>query len=365
MHTNQYHWRSQLPALDQMIAHASPPGESRPTGLTSLTGPTSLTALTGPPPAPNSAVLSWTADGAEILCRLPAQGLSRAWLLSKPLPSTTFFHKAPMRKVGNCFEARLPRMNCGHQLAAEVEFDGHLARVPRWEDADPYLVVPSLAKPTPLYYSSQEAMAYLKPEVLTPEKYGTLLIPTRGYRFFRHFDQATQRKILDPVARGMRLVVLQQLYGEKTYALGWLPVAPRVEARQAGQFDPGSALGLPAVTAPGILSQAFLPTPGWEVFGNGGVARYKLGKGEIWLIQARAFQLAHYPEAARLLAKVVSLDPSKPVVLLDHCGEGADTTSALFTDLMNALDVPFLTLGEVIALEQGMDSFAKIPGKNP
>ena len=29
---------------------------------------------------------------------------------------------------------------------------------------------------------------------------------------------------------------------------------------------------------------------------------------------------------------------------------------------MNALGVPFLTLGEVIAQEQGMDSFAKVAG---
>jgi cephalosporin-C deacetylase-like acetyl esterase len=353
MHTNAFHWRSELPALQGMLDRLpAAQGEASPSG--------ELPAFAR---APKSAVLSWTTDGEDIVCTVPAEGLTQAWLLTKPLPSTTFFHKVPMEKKGDVFEARFTRMNCGHMVAADVQFEGHLARVPSWEETDPYLVIPSLAKPTPMIYSSEEAMSYLAPEVLTPEKYGTLLIPTRGYRFFRHFDVATQRKILDPVSRGMRLVVLQQLYGESTYPLRWLPVPPRVASRQADLFDPGDALGLPQINAPGILWQPFLPTPGWELFGNGGVARYKLGKGEIWLIQARAFQLAHYPTAAQFLAKVVSLDKSKPVVLLDHCGEGADTTSSYFTDLMNALEVPFLTLGEVIAREQGMDSFKKIPGK--
>jgi len=376
MHTNQFHWRSQLPALEAMLKQMSPvQGQAdpslRPPAFVPAPkvdqasrlppGGLALERNAGETPAPLGG-LSWTAHGKDIICRVPAQGLTRAWLLSKPLPSTTFFHKTPMEKLGAFFETRFARMNCGHLVAADLEFDGHVARIPNWEETDPYLVIPSLAKPTPLFYSSEEALAYLKPGILTPEKYGTLLVPTRGYRFFRHFDLATQRKILDPVSRGMRLVVLQQLYGD-TYPLRWLPVPPRVTARQTDQFDPGGALGLPAIKAPGILAQAFLPTPGWEVFGNGGTARYKLGRGEIWLIQARAFQLAHYPAAAQFLARALSLDPARPVVLLDHSGEGADTTSAFFTDLMNALEVPFLTLGEVIAREQGLDSSRKIPGQ--
>jgi dienelactone hydrolase len=352
MHTNAFHWRQQLPQLEKMLERlpASAPGATRPERLPEFV------------PAPKSAVLRWRAEGEEIVCTIPSKDLTRAWLLTKPLPSTTFFHKVAMRPTGDHFEARFPRLNCGHLLAAEVEFEGHVARTANWEEANPYLVVPSLAKPTPLYYSSQEALAYLRPEVLTPDKFGTLLLPTRSYRFFRGFDVATQRKILEPVSRGMRLVVLQQLYGEATYPLRWLPVAPRVESNSGGVFEPGGALGLTSITAPGILLQSFLPTPGWELFGNNGLARYRHGRGEIWLIQARALQLAHYPDAARFLARLVSLDKTKPVVLLDHSGENADSTSSYFTDLMNALEVPFLTLGEVIAREQGLDSTREIPG---
>ena len=131
----------------------------------------------------------------------------------------------------------------------------------------------------------------------------------------------------------MRLVVLEQNYGEETaYPLDWLPVPPLITNRSFDEFDPGGALGLPKVTAPGILRQTFLPTAGWEIFGNGGIARFKLGQGEIWLIQARAFQLACYPAASNFLAAVIRLDPAKPVVLLDHSGGGAAGASSYFAD---------------------------------
>ena len=352
MHTNGFHWRNELASLQRLLDQLP---------VTSSEAAPSL-ALPTLAAAPQSAVLSWAVQDRDIVCTLPAQGLQAAWLFTKPLPSTTVFHKLPMQKNGEVFEARFQRLNCGHLIAAEAESDGHIARVLDWEKTTPYLVIPSVAAPTPMYYSSEEALAYLKPAVLTPERYGTLLLPTRSWRFFRDCEPATQRKILDPVARGMRLVVLQQLYDDARYPLGWLPVPPRVTSRTSDEFDPGEALGLPRIHAPLILSQAFLPTPGWDIFGNGGVARYRFGRGEIWLLQARAFQSAHYPAAAQFLARVVSLDSSKPVVVLDTSGDRADNTSSYFTDLMNALGVPFLTLGEVVAQEQGMDSSTKIPG---
>ena len=354
MHTNSFHWKNEMAALDSIV-------ESVPASPANAETSAQLPIFL---PAPESATLEWTARGNEIVCTIPAEGLTAAWLLAKPLPSTTCFHKSPMKKNGAVFEARFERMNCGHMIAADVEFAGHVAHVPNWEKTTPYLIVPSLPGPTPLYYSTVEAMEYLKPEVLTPGKFGTLLLPTRSFEFFRYVDPATKRKILDPVERGMRLVVLQQNYGEGTpYPLDWLPVPPNVANRASDEFDPGGALGLPKVMAPDILRQIFLPTPGWEIFGNGGVARYKLGQGEIWLMQARAFQLACQPAASKFLAAVVGLDPGKPLVLLDLCGEAAAGESSYFTDLMNAINVPFLTLGEVIAQEQGMDSFEKVPGK--
>jgi len=360
MRTTQFHWRNELPALKKIVDASAAPAAASSSSLSSLASLPSLPSL--PPPPPKSAVLTWTAQSHDVLCRVPAEGLSRAWLLVKPLPSSTIFHRTPMEKTGSFFESRFARLNCGLMIAADIEFDGLMARTPNWEQSAPCLVVPSLTGPTPFYYGTEEALAYLKPEVLTPKKFGTLLLPPRSFHFFRDFKPDAHRKLLDPVSRGMRLVILQQLYDERTYSLKWLPAPPKIASRNLDQFDPGGALALPAVSAPGILSQVFLPADGWEIFGNGGVARYKLGQGEIWLIQARAFQLAHRPDAARLLARVVSLDPAKPVVLLDDCGRGGAETSSFFPDLMNAMGVPFLTLSEVIAQEQGMDCFQKVAG---
>jgi hypothetical protein len=354
MHTTRFHWKNELPALKKIVdASPAPAAGSTPP-------PLSLPSL--PPSPPKGAVLTWSARGSDVFCHVPAAGLTRAWLLVKPLPSTTLFHKIPMEKKGSFFQARCRRLNCGLMIAADLEFDGQVARTPNWEQSDPYLIIPSLAGPTPFYYGSDEALSYLKPAVLTPEKFGTLLLPPRSFRFFREYNPETQRKLLDPVSRGMRLVILQQLYGEKGYSLNWLPVPPKIAARNLDNFEPGGALGLPDVSAPGILSQGFLPTEGWDIFGNGGVARFKLGRGEIWLIQARAFQLAHHPDAARLLARIASLDTTRPAVLLDNSGEGASTTSSFLPDLMNAMSAPFLTLGEVIAREQGMDCFKEVAG---
>ena len=314
MHTNQFHWRNELPALKAIVeADAAAPG-----GSSTITA--SVPSL--PPPVPSSAVLTWAARGQDIVCRIPAEGLTAAWLLAKPLPSTTLFHKTPMERKGRFFEARFQRLNCGHAVAADVEFDGHVARTPFWENAAPYLIIPSLPKPTPTYYGSAEAMTYLKPQVLTPEKFGTLLLPPRSDHFFNDTPLGIQRKLLEPVSRGMRLVILQEIFGTKDYSLKWLPAPPRTEMRAGDEFDPGGALGLPAVKAPGILSQIFLADARLGDFRQWRGGALQTRPGRIWIIQARAMQMAHRPDAARLLARVLSLDPAKPVVLLTIAGNG-------------------------------------------
>jgi hypothetical protein len=350
MHTNTYHWRSLLPELQKMAK-----GDPRLADSVD-------TSVPSPVLAPKSAKLDWKADGHQIVCSIPAKDIDQAWILTKPLPSTTFFHKLPMKREGDTFVARFDRLNCGHMIAADVEFKGKIARIPYWEEATPYIMIPSLPKDTPYYYSSEEAMSFLKPSILTPEKYGTMYLPIRSQRFFKWFKADTQRKILEPVKNGMRLVVMQEDYLSGNYKMDWLPVTPKVIAKSLNVFDPGEALGLPVAHAPGIVFQTFEPTEGWEIFGNGAIARYKLGKGEIWLIQARVYQLAAYPETAKLLAKILTLDPTKPAVILDHSGERPDTTTPVTTDVMNAYGVPFMTLGEIIAHEQGMDSVVKILG---
>ncbi len=74
-------------------------------------------------------------------------------------------------------------------------------------------------------------------------------------------------------------------------------------------------------------------------------------------------QLMTHPEAARALKTVLESNGKiKPVVMIDPGTETSVYTTALYPDLMNAFNVPFLTLGEVIAKEQGTNSLTPIPG---
>ena len=291
-------------------------------------------------------------------------GADHAWLLAKPLPSSTFFHSQAMHKEGERCVLTLPRSQAGDLLAAEVPWGGGLARIPNWFKERPYLVVPAKPGPTPLYYSSSEALNYLKPASLDPAKHGMLLLATRAWDFHKSFDVSVQRKILDGVRRGLKLVVLQQDYVSGRYPLDWMPKRPKiVSASESKLFDPAGALGLEKVECDGVLWQPILPNDGWEVFGNGGLARCTLGQGEIWLCQARLMQNMAVPACARNLKKLLELGGrEKPVVVLDAGSEGNRFSTSVFCDFMNAHDIPFLTLGEVIVAEQGMDSSTPVPG---
>jgi cephalosporin-C deacetylase-like acetyl esterase len=191
-----------------------------------------------------------------------------------------------------------------------------------------------------------------------------LLLATRAWDFHRDFDVSQQRKILDGVKRGLKLVVLQQDYASGRYPLDWMPKRPKIEnAKDSRLFDPAGQLGLEKVECDGVLWQPIRASEGWEVFGNGGLARCKLGAGEIWLCQARLMQNMFVPAAARNLKKLLELGGrEKPVVVIDAGSEGNRFSTSVFCDFMNAHDIPFLTLGEVIVTEQGLDCFTPIPG---
>lgn len=352
MHTNTFSWAEESKKVQAelgRIAGLSVAPREVPFYAANMNGPTEGT-------------LTWKDLKGQIVCTVTCPEADRAWLLLKPLPSSTYFHKVPMRKVGDHFEAAFKRENGGHAIAAEVARGVEAARLPDVQAQRPYLVIPSRPGPTPPIYSAEEAMAYLKPASLSPEKHGGLLLGTRAWRFFNAFNLATKRKLLDPVERGMRLVILQQDFNK--YKLDWLPKPLRFEGGNWSTFDPGGQLGLRKVETTDIMWQRFLPSDGWEIFGNGGLARLKLGKGEVWVTSARLMQRMHIPAAARAFVALLSLGgKEKPTVIVDSNSEGADYSSSNHPDLMNSHDIPFLTLGEVIAKEQGMDSATVVPGR--
>lgn len=309
--------------------------------------------------------IAWQIEGeSTVLATTAAEGIDEAWILEKPLPSATFFHKRAMRREGPLFVDRFRRNPAGHALALEVRRGDRIERHPRPTVATPYVVIPSQDAPTAPYYSAEESLTYLDSAVLRPDRYGTILIAQRAWNFHRRFATPVQRKILDAVEHGMTALVLQQDYTSGRYPLTWLLNPPKVENCAEKKFDPAGALGLEPIEADGILWQRFVPTPGWEIFGNGGIAHQASGSGHIWLVQARLMQTMYLPASARNLKKLLELSGrEKPVVVVDQGTEGAQFSTAVFPDFMNAHDIPFLTLGEVIANDQGQRALTAIPGR--
>ena len=352
MRTNTYHWAQELPKVRAEAERLAKIAAAVPDAIPTL-------AVRPAPPE-----ISLTIEEDKVVVSLPAAGFTRAWALVKPLPSSAFFHKFPMVRQADRFIHEFRRDPWGHAVAAEVEAAGGIRRLPGLEADAPYLIVPSRPGSTPLIYSSEEALTYLDPAVLSPLSHGLLLVSSRAWNFHRSFNVPTQRKILDGVRRGLTLIVLAQEYAQGRYILDWLPRPLGLESRPDRVFDPADLLGLPKIADDDILRQRFLPNPGWDVPGNGGAALLRWGEGRIVLINARLLERLHIPACASVLAAVLSRGGrEKPVVVIDPGTEGAAFASSVVMDFMTARDIPFLTLGEVIARTQGLSAGKPIPGR--
>ena len=356
MHTNTFAWKQLFPGV--LSERTSP-------NVTVGQEVSATDAIAPWSPTPKEVPLKWRREGGKIVVSVPRHAITAAALLYKPLPSTTFFHKIPMSKEGNVFVARIPDEGWGECIAAEVTSSRAVARIPSFLAGEkPYIVVPARSGRTPQIYGNEEAMRYLDSNCLVPKRHGMLVIAPRAQNFYRTFDKATRRKLLEPVRRGMTLLVLQQDFVSGRYPLDFLPKPLRVEnCPNPGVFDPGGMLGLPKVAANGILLQHFLPTEGWEVPGNGGIAHMRYGKGHIYALTGRLMQNLSTSTATRALAQLMQINgKDKPMIIIDPGTEGPVFSTALYPDLLNALGIPFLTLGEVIAREQRLNSFKPIPG---
>jgi dienelactone hydrolase len=351
MLTNTFHWSLELPKV-----------QSEAVRLAGMAAPIEdpIPPLRSVPPSP---LLSLEIKEGVVGLSFPAAGLDAAWALVKPLPSTTFFHKVPMELRGDRYVYEFPRDPWGHAVAAEIRIRDRLIRAPGYDADAPYLIVPSKNGPTPLIYSSEEALAFLDPSILTPEEHGLLVISSRARDFHRKFPVATQRKILEPVRRGMTLVVLAQDYTGDQYSPDWLPKALNIQWRWPGFFDPAGLFGMSRIDHEDIVRMVFLPSPGWEIAGNGAAAVLPWGEGRIAVMGARLIESRHIPGAAASLgALLASGSKDKPVVIIDAGTETGVYASAVLPDILNAIGIPFLTLGEVVARKQGVAATAPIPG---
>ncbi|HTQ11050.1 MAG TPA: prolyl oligopeptidase family serine peptidase, partial [Fimbriimonadaceae bacterium] len=351
MHVHDFAWRSELPKV-QAEANAPHP---TPAPIRVTAG-----AVAGAP----HGILTWKADGNEIVCRVTGSAIDRVRLLVKALPSTGYFHALGMKRETRGFVARFPRETWGHMVAADVTGQRITIRIPSWQDGDPYLVVPARKGPTPMLYGPYDALPHLDPAKVDPTRFGPMIVCSRAAGFFSA-GRAQKRKLLDIVERGGKLVFLQDPYGSGSYSLDWLPKPPKVEGYESNHFDPGGVLRLEPIASPGILTQRLAASPGWEIFGNGGLARCGWGKGEIWVCQARFLHNLIEPSAARDLLTLLQIGGGKPRILVDAGSDGSAIYNSVgvFVNFMNAHDIPYLTLGEVIAKVQGMNSTNIVPAK--
>ncbi|MBI3817932.1 MAG: prolyl oligopeptidase family serine peptidase [Planctomycetes bacterium] len=365
MGTHAFHWNSELSKLDsQLKGREKFNNTSSPQyRIAHFEVPDNLQLTVNAPAGDRvTASVRWDVSrgGTEFQ-------ITRAWILTKLLPSSTFYHRIAAVKSGDHFEASFPYELTGHLVAADVEIqeavDLRIVRIPDWLHETPYKVVPPKPEPTPQIYSFEEALAHLDPAVLNPDKYGMLFVGPRAWAFHKHFDVQQKAKLLDAVERGMDLLILQQDWASGRYPLDWLPDPPRVENYSSTTFDPDGALGLSKIETAEILYQRFLPSTNWTIHGNGGVASRTFGKGHIYMVSARLMQRMHIPDCAKAIVTLLKHgDVTKPVVVVDSCSEGPRYSNSFFQDMMNAQGIPFLTLGEVVAREQGMNSYKIVPG---
>ena len=367
MHTNNFTWASEDSIVANAVRQIELEAGSKPLPYPLWEDRSPRSQL------PANLALRWESTGSKIEVSVHDPLLIGAKLLYKPLPSSTFFHSAPMHRAGGGFAAELDRPRCGLCFAVQASLRSYLndpssevivARYPRFESGDtPYLVVPAQPGPTPPIYATDEALDHLDPAILTPKSFGTIVVAPRAARFFG-FPKAQKRKLLEGVKRGMKLLILQQDFAAKRYALDFLPKPLNINANPTpSNFDPEGQLGLEKLESHDIQWQKFAPSEGWDVYGSGGLARLKVGKGEVWVTSARLMQRATDSSVAKDLQRLLrAFVTPKPAILVDAGTESAIYTTSFWPDLMNDTDIPFVTLGEAIAQAQGISSSAVVAG---
>ncbi|MCX6561310.1 MAG: dienelactone hydrolase family protein [Candidatus Aminicenantes bacterium] len=223
---------------------------------------------------------------------------------------------------------------------------------------------PAVVPAPPAAPALGEALSYLDPAILSPDEHGLLLVSSHAGSLRGRFNVPVLRKLLDPVRRGMTLVVLDQEYALDRSGLDWLPAPLRVENRRERMFDPAGFLCLPKIEDAEILQQSFLPSSGWDIAANGAAAELTLSRGRVILLQARLLDRLQIPAASAALEIVLtSGGRDKPVVVVDAGTGGADEASTAVTDFMAARGIPFLTLGQVIAAKQGESADKPFPAR--
>ena len=176
-------------------------------------------------------------------------------------------------------------------------------RLPGWDADAPYLVVPSLPGPTPLIYSSEEALTYLDPAVLTPRRPWPPAHLLAGREFpspLQHLHPAQDPRPGPPGPDPRRPGPGLSTAGR--YTLDWLPVPLRVENRRESRLrsgrrpvpDEGSRTRTSCASASCRARAGTSPATAASAVLN-------LGRGRIVLVHARLIERLHIPACAAAL----------------------------------------------------------------
>lgn len=276
-------------------------------------------------------------------------GIEKAWLWYKPLPSTRRWlrKRAQVHKTRRGWEvsAALTSSPAGVMYAVEaVDRAGLAARAPAFDMDQPDIPYCWLDPwPGPGGVEETVPLSKLPSGLLTRQRVSAIVLG-REARTFHAAPAETKRQVLKAVEQGLNLVIFNQDFPGR-FSFGWLPGdirggdMDRNELRLVGNHP--ITEGLPRkIVGEKIVNDALVSAgKDWLVLTDpAALAVYNHGKGHIVVCQLRVLQLFHQPECEQLVRQILSFaraGSDKPLLVLDPGGND-------LTLVISLLDMPWI-----------------------
>ncbi|MCD6351778.1 MAG: hypothetical protein J7M26_06635, partial [Armatimonadetes bacterium] len=281
-----------------------------------------------------------------------ADGIAKAWVWYKPLPSTRVWRRRPARvsHAGRRWRvwATVPSTPEGVMWAVEVaDAAGQASRSPSFDINAPDIPYRWL-DPWPGPVTRGQSLKALPRKLLTRERFSAMLLG-RGATDFYFAPPEVKQRVLDAVREGLNLVICDQDCPDK-FSLDWLPGGIKGGDKDVNEVKvvPGHPLtrGLgDRLRSDKIGNDLFDDVgQGWQILTDPpALAVRREGKGYIILCQLRVLERFNVLGCQRVvenLLRFARAGSDKPVLVLDP-GTGV-LDSVLFL-----MDVPWRTPEEV------------------
>ncbi len=312
-------------------------------------------SLDGPPRFTLPATIAVTRraeDSADLRVAATAadrDGIEKAWVWYKPLPSTRSWRRRPATVTPAehsrwQIAADLPCTPEGIMCAVEVaDASGQASRSPGYDPRRPGIPYEWL-DPWPGPLPQRQALPSLRADLMTRDRFSALVLG-RVARRFHQAPPAVKQAVLDAVQGGLNLVIFNQDFPDN-FTFDWLPGGLRggdadLNSVQVSGGHPITE-GLPAtVEAEKIVNDALQQAgEGWQVLTDPpALAVRKIGRGQVVICQLRVLELFSLPLCRRLVSNTLAFardGSDKPLLVLDE-GTGALETA------LYALDLPWQT----------------------